>query len=116
MIQQDNIKDFATAAFRHYAHTKHSKALDVDDITIIIAISSTIHHLECEHDTIALAGIRQVYFKLPKGNLKRGEMSSYVRRTALDIHVSESLLWNKLRRARQTFNYYYKQFTYKYQE
>lgn len=110
MIQQDNIKDFAIAAFRHYGHTKKSDTIDADTITVALAVSSTIHHLECEEDTVAIDGIKQVYFKLPQGNIKRGEMSSYVRRAAFDMNVSERTLWYELRRARRVFNYYYNEF------
>lgn len=109
MIQQDNIKDFAIAAFRHYGNIDKN-TFDSDSVTIALAVSSTIHHLKCEHDTIAVDGIRNVYFKLPQGNIKRGVMSSYIRRAAFDMNVSERVLWYSLQRARRVFNYYYNEF------
>lgn len=110
MIEQNNIKDFAIAAFRHYHNTRKTDITDAETAAVVLAVSSTLHHLKCEHDTIAIDGIKQVYFKLPQGDLKRGTLSSYVRRAAFDMNVSERVLWYKLRRARRTFQYYYNEF------
>lgn len=110
MIQQDNIKDFAIAAFRQYHYTRTTDVVDDETAAVILAVSSTLHHLKCERDTIAIDGIKQVYFKLPQGELKRGTLSNYVRRAAFDMNVSERVLWYKLRRARRTFRYYYNEF------
>lgn len=110
MIQQDNIKDFAIAAFRQYHYTRTTDVVDDETAAVILAVSSTLHHLKCERDTIAIDGIKQVYFKLPQGELKRGTLSNHVRRAAFDMNVSERVLWYKLRRARRTFRYYYNEF------
>lgn len=110
MIQQDNLKDFAVAAFRYYSNLDMENSVDSDSVIIALAVSSTIHHLKCEHDTIAVDGIKYVYFKLPKGNIKRGVMSSYIRRAAFDMNVSERVLWYGLCRAKRVFSYYYNEF------
>lgn len=110
MIEQNNIKDFAIAAFRQYHYTRTTDVVDDETAAVILAVSSTLHHLKCERDAIAIDGIKQVYFKLPQGDLKRGTLSSYVRRAAYDMNVSERVLWYKLRRARRVFNYYHNEF------
>lgn len=110
MIEKNNIKDFAIAAFRQYHYTRTTDVVDDETAAVILAVSSTLHHLKCERDTIAIDGIKQVYFKLPQGDLKRGTLSSYVRRAAYDMNVSERVLWYKLRRARRVFNYYHNEF------
>ena len=107
MIPQDNIKDFATAAFRYYGHVTADNIITADELTVILAVSLTIHHLRIDNDFIALEGIKRTYCILPLGNLKRGIMSDYVRRASYEMNVSESVLWSKLRRARTVFNQYY---------
>ena len=110
-MQQDNIKDFATAAFRFYGQALKKKInpgdFDAADFDIVLAASLTIRHLEAAKDFIAAEGIRQVYFDLPPGKLRRGVMSNTIRRAAYDMHISEGTLWNKLRHARMLFNEYY---------
>lgn len=113
MIEQNNIKDFAIAAFRQYHNTRKTDITDAETAAVILAVSSTLHHLKCERDTIAIDLIKQVYFKLPQGNLKRGTLSNCMRRAAEDISVHESTLWYKHRRIKSVFKYYYNEFTLK---
>lgn len=110
MFEQNNIKDFAIAAFRYYGHIdKHIKPTE-SEMFIIIAAALTIKHFKIEYDDMAIEGIKQVYYKLPMGNVKRGVMSNCVRKAAYDMNISESALWRKLRVVRDVFNRYYKEF------
>lgn len=111
MIQQDNIKDFAIAAFRYRGHMNGNEIVTDDEATVILAVASTLHHLDVEREYIALEGIKQVYYKLPMGDLKRGMLSEYVRSAAYEMHVDERTLWRKLKRARTVFNRYHNKFT-----
>lgn len=111
MIEQNNIKDFAIAAFRYRGHIDVDSITSDDELTVVLAVSSTVRHLQIEQDTIAVEGIKRVYYNLPLGNIKRGVMSNRVRRVAYDMHISESVLWRGLRHARYVFNRYYKEFT-----
>lgn len=111
MIQQDNIKDFAKAAFRFQGHLTANTKIDTDELAVVLAVSSTIHHLQIEDDAIAVEGVKRVYYTLPLGNIKRGLISSRVRYVAAELNVDESVLWRRLRRARYIFNCYYKKFT-----
>ena len=107
-MQQDNIKNFAIAAFRFYGHRKQQTSLSENDFTVLFAVSLTLKHLEVDGDQVALAGIRLVYFGLPSGRLKSNVMTNSVRRAAAQMHSSEGTVWNKLRRARILFDKYYK--------
>lgn len=107
-MQQDNIKDFAIAAFRFYAHRKKQKGLSENDLIILQAVERTLEYLEVDGDLVALEGIHRVYFALPEGKLKSNVMTNTVRRAAAEMFSSEGTVWNKLRRARKLFNEYYK--------
>lgn len=113
MFEQNNIKDFAIAAFRYYGHIDKNVNPTESEIGIILAAASTIHHLEIENDNIAIESIKRVYYNLPLGNVKRGVMSNRVKQAAYDMNINESVLWRKLRNARYIFNCYYKEFTSK---
>ena len=71
-MQQDNIKDFAIAAFRYRGHLNDTDILSLEEVYINMAVTSTIRHLEIERDYIAIEGVKRVYYQLPLGNLKRG--------------------------------------------
>ena len=113
VIQQDNIKNFAIAAFRYRGHISNNETLTADDTMVLLAVASALHHLDVEHDYIAVEGVKQVYYKLPMGNIKRGVLSKRVKRAAYDMHIDESTLWRKLHRARTVFERYYEKFTSK---
>lgn len=110
-MQQDNIKDFAIAAFRYRGHLKDTDILSLDEIYINMAVTSTIRHLEIERDYIAIEGVKRVYYQLPLGNLKRGLLTENTKRVAIDMHIEERTLWRHLARARNIFNCYYEKFT-----
>ena len=92
-MQQDNIKDFAVAAFRFYGQALKNKIKPKDvtasDWDVFFAAALTVKHLQAAQDYDAAEGIRQVYFALPPGNLRRGTISNTVRRAAYDMHISE---------------------------
>ena len=70
-MQQDNIKDFAIAAFRYRGHLNDTDILSLEEVYINMAVTSTIRHLDIERDYIAIEGVKRVYYQLPLGNLKR---------------------------------------------
>ena len=47
-MQQDNIKDFAIAAFRYRGHLNDTDILSLEEVYINMAVTSTIRHLEIE--------------------------------------------------------------------
>lgn len=69
-MQQDNIKDFAIAAFRYRGHLNDTDILSLEEVYINMAVTSTIRHLDIERDYIAIEGVKRVYYQLPLGNLK----------------------------------------------
>ena len=101
-MQQDNIKDFAIAAFRYRGHLNDTDILSLEEVYINMAVTSTIRHLEIERD---------YYYQLPLGNLKRGLLTENTKRVAIDMHIEERTLWRHLARARNIFNCYYEKFT-----
>ena len=110
-MQQDNIKDFAIAAFRYRGHLNDTDIVSLEEVYINMAVTSTIRHLDIERDYIAIEGVKRVYYQLPLGNLKRGLLTENTKRVAIDMHIEERTLWRHLARARNIFNCYYEKFT-----
>lgn len=103
MIHKDNIKDDAIAAFRAYGHGMR----DSED-PAIEAVERTMLHLSIDDDTVALEGMRAVYFVLPLGVLKRGTISRAIVSASEEMHVDERRLYRKLARCRAMYHRYYK--------
>ncbi len=103
-IQQDNIKDFAIAAFRYYGQRNN---IDSPDKTVINAVERTMQHLNIENDIIALEGVRNTYCRLPQGKIRRGTITRSIIKAAYDMNVDERTLWRKLERSRKIFGEYY---------
>lgn len=103
-MQQDNIKDFAVAAFRLYGNDPQSP----DEPGIINAVRATFSHLAVNGDNMTITVVKEVYCRLPCGYVKKGTISAAVQASATAHHADARTIWRKLKYARQLFNQYYK--------
>ncbi len=110
MIQQDNIRDFAVAAFRHYGHTR-SGTRDPDSCAEVEAAASTIKHLRVEGETETVRLIERVYCSLPLGKLKRNAVAYRVNAAASEMNMDARTVWRKLAKARRLFYAYFRSVT-----
>lgn len=107
-MQQDNIKDFAVAAFRLYGNNVDSDPQTPDDQGIINAVKATLSHLAVNGDYTTIAAVKDVYCQLPCGYVKKGTISAAVQAAATAHHADARTIWRKLKYARQLFKQYYK--------
>lgn len=112
-MQRDNIKHDALAAFRYYAQSRAASAqiTHAEDIIIIAAVASTLHHLHIEQRDKTLDVIRLICFNLPPGNLPRGDVTARVEMAAERLNMSVSCVWRELRRAYRVYDGWYAAFT-----
>lgn len=104
---QDNIKDFAVAAFRLYGH--RSEAAEPADEEIIKAVGDTIKHLTINGDADTVNIVCRVYCDLPLGKLRKGEVSARVETVASELYISERNVWRRLALAQRIFGQYYRE-------
>lgn len=106
MIQQDNIRDHAVAAFRQYGHNKHAERC-----AEIEAASLAIKHLTVDGDIETVQLIERVYCSLPLGKLKRNAVTHRVAAAAVEMNMDVRTVWRKLAKARRLFNAYLRSVT-----
>lgn len=107
MIQQDNIRDFAVAAFRHYGYIQGHTDKAAADRDVIKAAESTIKHLTVDGDTETVKLVRDIYCRLPSGKLHKNVITDRVNAAAADMSMDPRTVWRKLARARRLFYNYY---------
>lgn len=111
LMERNNIKHMAIAAYRYYARSKSKYPESIEDTVIIAAAASAIRHLKIAHKDIAVDVIRIVCYDLPDGDLPRGTITKRVMTAADELNTSYSAAWRELRRACYIFDCYYAEFT-----
>lgn len=107
MIQQDNIRDFAVAAYRHYGYVHSNNKINNIDHDVIDAVEHSIKHLKVDGDTETVNLIVDVYGTLPAGRLHRNVITHRVNAAATKYCMDPRTVWRKLARARKLFRLYY---------
>ena len=107
MIPQDNIKDFAVAAFRYWAYVEKDSITDIAEYRAITSVNKTFAFLNEHgaHDCVEL--VKRVYCRLPAGNIRKGLITHNANRAANSMYIDTRTVWRKLRRARNIFKEYY---------
>lgn len=106
-MQQDNIRDFAIAAFRAYGHKKGNQELTREEHDIFTAVAWTFRDLQTENKTIAIMAIKKVYCTIPFGKMQKGTIKQLTSRAAFDLHADESTIKRGLSRGKRLFNKHY---------
>lgn len=106
-MRQDNIKNYAVAAFRYYGHMRDGDDVPPEDTNTISAVISTREHLRVEEDVETLTLIDKVYGSLPSGRLHRNVITHKVLAAAEEMNMDARTVWRKLARARKLFFAYY---------
>lgn len=106
-MQQDNIRDFAIAAFRAYGHKKDNHILTCEEHDVFTAITWTFRDLQSEKKTIAIMSIKKVYCAIPLGKMRKGTIRHLTSRAASELHADESTIKRGLSRGKRLFNKHY---------
>ncbi len=111
MIQCDNIRNFAIAAFRAYGHIDELQDdITLDDFVALWAARQTIMHFINEGKVEIVEAINKVYCELPLGHLQSQTITMSVIHTANDMYKSDSTIWKYLKQSCKMFNKYYTQY------
>ncbi len=106
-MEQDNIKNYAVAAFRYYGHISDISGVPPEDGDTIDAVISVRRHLRVEGDAETITLIDKVYGSLPNGRLHRNVITHRVNAAAEEMNMDARTVWRKLARARRLFFAYY---------
>ena len=108
-MRKDNIRDYATAAFREYArlgspssveHLERDNAALAADLR---AVKETLRILDAEGNRYIADAVRAVYFAAPSSPLLKGEISARVAAFAKEYPTCERCVYRWLKRARGLF-------------
>lgn len=106
-MQQDNIRDFAIAAFRAYGHKRKDNTFTPEEHDIFTAVAWTFKDLRNENKTLAIMSIKKVYCSIPMGKMKRGTIQSLVNKAASDLIADERTIKRGLSQGKRIFNKHY---------
>lgn len=107
MIQQDNIRDFAVAAYRYYAYVHSNNNIKDKDYDVLTAVEHTIKHLKVDGEIETVKLIEDIYCTLPKGKIHKNVITDRVNAAANKYCMDPRTVWRKLARARKLFKSYY---------
>lgn len=105
-MKKDRIKDYATAAFRDYAAAGFKNSQPEADLCVLLdraAVERTIEILTYEGKGDIIAAVKAVYFVGAREPIRKGTITSRVRRFSTDLPCSEMSAYRYLREARRIF-------------
>lgn len=106
---KDNVRDYATAAFREYARLgcptpeAISRERDVALAADLHAVSECLQILRVEEQAYIEDAVREVYFSAPDVPLRKGDVGKRVAAFARAYPASEITVYRWLARARWLF-------------
>lgn len=104
-MRKDNIRDYATAAFRYYALYKQgavqciTKAERLD----VLAVEHTMQSLDGEHAEDIKRAVECIYFDEPGKPLRKNDISMRVISLTHELNMSERQIYRLLTTARRSF-------------
>ena len=108
-MRKDNIRDYATAAFREYARLgcPSPEAISCERDTALAAdlraVGECLQILRVEEQEYIADAVRAVYFVAPEIPLKKGDVGKRVAMFARKYPASEASAYRWLARARRLF-------------
>ena len=108
-MRKDNVRDYATAAFREYARLGCptpdliAKERDAALAADLRAVSECLRILSSEDTGYIVEAVRAVYFVAPEAVLKKGDIGERVAAFARACPASEREVYRWLKRARVGF-------------
>lgn len=103
-LRKDNIRDYTAEAFRYYALIRSGAVISDDPAAIedINAVDRVIDSLKDKPDgAISLRCLELVYFTQPRSLPKRGAITDRTRYASMQLGLSESDVYRRLRRLRE---------------
>ena len=108
-MMKDNIRDYATAAFREYARLgcptpeAISRERDAALAADLRAVAECLRMLSMEDRGYIVDAVRAVYFSAPGAPLKKGDVGARVAAFARACPASERSVYGWLKLARKRF-------------
>lgn len=108
---KDNVRDYATAAFREYARRGCPAVCEKSErgtpdaalVADLQAVSETLRILALEGKEYVAKAVRAVYFEAPRTALKKGDVGKRVMAFAKSVPCSERAVYLWLGEARRVF-------------
>ncbi|MGN0598907.1 MAG: hypothetical protein ACI4JK_03335 [Oscillospiraceae bacterium] len=105
-MKKDRIRDYATAAFRDYAKDTSLKPMTTSQRDDFIAVDKTLKHFMSTGKPYIVYAVKAVYCAGINEQLRLHDISSRVRRFAIEHHADESTVYRWLKEARCKFAEY----------
>lgn len=108
-MRKDNVRDYATAAFREYARLgcpsseTISQERDAALAADLRAVAECLRLLAIEDKEYVADAVRAVYFATPGAPLKKGDVGARVAAFAREYPASERSVYGWLKLARKLF-------------
>lgn len=105
-MKKDNIRDYATAAFRFYKQCRNDETdriLSKSEVYDIEAVIRVLKILREENKIDTLKAIDIVYFTDSSKPLRKGDISRRVVFAAHQLHINERKVYTLLSNARRMF-------------